>query len=239
MILFAGLLVFKVFYPYPFFQILNGKKLFLILATVNIILGPLLTVLVFNTAKKRSVISRDLIIISIVQIIAFTYGLWVIYIARPVYLVYEVDRFKLITAIDVDKFDLLEAPVEFRRLPLSGIKVIGLRAANNSVEKISSLELELAGKDLSLQTGWWQSLSDENRASIRSHGISVTLLKKNHTDNNAEIKKILDIAQLSDEEVIVLPLLTRSISWSILLDKHDLDIVGYLPIDLFDIRKTD
>lgn len=237
MILFSGILVLKVFYPYPFVEILNGKKLYLLLVAINIILGPLLTFLIFDTTKKRHVLGRDMVVIGTIQLIAFVYGLWVIYIARPVYLVYEIDRFKLITAIDVDNFDLSEAPAEFQKLPFSGVKVIGLRAANNSVEKLYSLELELAGKDLSLQTDWWQSLSDENRASMRKHGVSVTALKNIDINNNSQIKKILDAAQLRDEEVIVLPLLVRSVSWSVLLDKKKLNIIGYLPIDIFDIKK--
>lgn len=229
----AWLLVFKVFYPYPFIEISGGRQLFLLMMAVDVILGPLLTFTVFSPGKARPVLRRDLMAIGVLQMTALMYGLWTMYAARPVYLVHEVDRFKVITAVDLDASDLAEAPAEFRRLPISGVQTIGLRAARNSSEKLNSLELELAGKDLSLQTGWWQPLSDDNRTSIRQHGKPVALLRQRTTDGSAELDRILRAARLQDEAVIALPLVARLGSWSVLLDKRDLKIVGYLPIDLF------
>lgn len=227
------LLVFKFFYPYPFNEVSGGHQLFLLIVAVDVILGPLLTFAVFSPVKIRHVLMRDLMVIGAVQMTALMYGMWTIYVARPVYLVHEVDRFKVVSAADVDESDLAEAPVEFRRLSIAGVRTIGIRGARNGIEKFNSLELELAGRDLSLQPGWWQPLNDENRASIRQHGKSVTLLRQRTTDGGAELDRILSAAKLTDKDVIALPLVTRLASWSVLLDKHDLKIVGYLPIDLF------
>ncbi len=229
----AWVVVFKFFYPYPFIEILGGRHLFILIIAVDVILGPLLTFVVLSPAKARRVLTRDLMVIVAVQMTALAYGLWTMYLARPVYLVYEVDRFKVVSAVDVDASDLAGAPVEFRRLPWSGVQTIGIRAARNDVEKLRSLELELAGKDLSLQTDWWQPLSDDNRASIRQRGQAVTLLRHRATDRGAEIDGMLRAAVLRDEDVIALPLIARSASWSVLLEKRDLRIVGYLSIDMF------
>lgn len=230
---FAWLLVFKLFYPYPFNEISGGRQLFLLIVMVDVILGPLLTFTIVSPSKVRHVLMRDLIVIVAVQMTALMYGLWTIYVARPVYLVHEVDRFRVVSAADVDASDLAEAPVEFRRIAITGLQTIGIREARNGIEKLNSLELELAGRDLSLQPGWWQPLSDENRASIRQHGKSVALLRQRAIDGGAELDRILRAAKLTDKDVIALPLVTRLASWSVLLDKRNLKIVGYLPIDLF------
>lgn len=229
----AWFVLFRFFYPYPFIEISGGRQLFLLLVTVDVILGPSLTFAVMSPGKMRHVLRRDLIFIGAVQLAALMYGLGIMYAARPIYLVHEVDRFKLVSAADVDESNLAEAPVEFRRLPIAGVETIGLRKARSSAEKLSSLDLEMAGRDLSLQAGWWQPLSDDNRASIRQHGKSVALLRQRVTDGSAELDRILRARGLRDENAIALPLVTRGFSWSVLLDKRDLKIVGYLPIDLF------
>ena len=93
--------------------------------------------------------------------------------------------------------------------------------------------MELAGQDLSLQTEWWQLLSEENRISMRQHGKPIHILRQKTLDGGANLDEILRAANVRDDEAMALPLLTRLASWSIVLDKRDLKIIGYLPIDLF------
>lgn len=229
----AWLVISKFFYPYPFIEISGGLQLFLLIVAVDVVLGPLLTFAVFSPGKVRQVLKRDLMAIGAVQMAALFYGLGIMYASRPIYLVHEVDRFKVVSAADVEEADLAEAAPEFRRLPFVGVETIGLRAARNSAEKLSSLDLEIAGKDLSLQPGWWQPLSSDNRASIRQRGKSVALLRQRGTDGGVELDRMLSASGLRDGDAIALPLVARTTSWSVLLDKRDLKILGYLPIDLF------
>lgn len=229
----AWFVISNFFYPYPFIEISGGRQLFLLITTVDVILGPLLTFAVISPGKVRRILRHDLMVIGAVQMAALMYGLGIMYFARPIYLVHEVDRFKVVSAADVSESDLAEAAFVFKRLPIIGIETIGLRAARNSAEKLSSLELEIAGRDLSSQPGWWQPLSDDNRASIRQHGKSVTLLRERVTDGGTELDRILGTSGLRDEDAIALPLMARAVSWAVLLDKRDLKILGYLPIDLF------
>lgn len=230
---FAWLLVSSFWYPFPFIEISGGRQLFVLLVTVDIVLGSMLTFSVFSAGKLRHVLIRDLMVIGALQLTALGYGLWTIYIARPVFLVHEVDRFKVVTAADLDESDLREAPPPFRQLPMSGVQTIGIRKARDSADKLRSLDLELAGKELSLQTGWWQPLSEDNHISMRQHAKPIQLLRQNAVDGGKEIDQILRAANVSDDEAIALPLLSRMASWSVVLDKRDLKIIGYLPVDLF------
>ena len=229
----AWTLVSSFWYPYPFIEISGGRQLFVLLVTVDIVLGSMLTFSVFSSGKLRRVLIRDLMVIGALQLTALAYGLWTMYIARPVFLVHEVDRFKVVSAADLDESDLREAPPLFRRLPKSGVQTIGIRQARDSADKLRSLDLELAGKELSLQTEWWQPLSEENRISMRQLGKPIHLLRQKTVDGGTKLDQILRTANVSDDEAIALPLLTRFASWSVVLDKRDLKIIGYLPIDLF------
>ena len=47
----AAILVFVVWYPGPFRNMAGGRDLFLLVTSVDVVLGPLLTFAVFNRAK--------------------------------------------------------------------------------------------------------------------------------------------------------------------------------------------
>jgi hypothetical protein len=229
----AALLVFKVWYPYPYSAVSGGRELFLLIVTVDVILGPLLTFAVFNRAKARHELLRDIAVIGLLQMAALIYGLWTMAIARPVYLVHEVDRFQVVTAVDVDEADLREAPPELRKLPWFGVQTIGVRKARDNDEMMKSIDLAMAGKDAAMRPGWWQALSEDNWATMRQRGKPLTFVRQRAGNVSAELDSVVRAAGLSDDQVIALPLMARTAGWAVLLDKRDLRIIGYLPIDLF------
>lgn len=71
----AAIVVFYVWYPAFYREISSGRELFLIVITVDIILGPLITMSVFNRAKPWPVLRRDLAVVGLIQLIALAYGL--------------------------------------------------------------------------------------------------------------------------------------------------------------------
>jgi hypothetical protein len=229
----AALLVFQVWYPYPYSAVSGGRELFLLIVTVDVILGPLLTFAVFNRAKARQELVRDLAVIGLLQMAALLYGLWTMAVARPVYLVHEVDRFQVVTAVDVDEADLREAPPALRRLPWFGVQTIGVRRARDNDEMMKSIDLAMAGKDAAMRPGWWQALSEDNWATMRQRGKPMTFVRQKAGTAAAELDRVVKASGLMDDQVIALPLMARTASWSVLLDKRDLKIIGYVPIDLF------
>lgn len=76
-------------YPPPYFWIDGGISVLKILLLVDVILGPALTFVVYNRAKREW--KRDLAIIAIVQVVAFAYGAYTMARFRPVFAVY-IDR---------------------------------------------------------------------------------------------------------------------------------------------------
>ncbi len=73
LLILALLLVFKLWYPAPLDQAMGVTEIFWFILGVDLILGPLLTFVVFNPKKKE--LKRDLIIIIVIQIAAYIYGL--------------------------------------------------------------------------------------------------------------------------------------------------------------------
>ena len=74
-----------VWYPEPFFDAVGGSRLILLLVGVDVVLGPLLTLVVYNPRKPR--LRLDLSIIAVLQSAALIYGVHVMFAARPVYVV--------------------------------------------------------------------------------------------------------------------------------------------------------
>ncbi len=85
-------------FPSPFLGVTNFKDIALILIAIDLILGPLLTFVVFNPKKKS--LRFDLSVIVAIQIMGLSYGLYMLYLTHPVYVTYYEKSFNIITAKD-------------------------------------------------------------------------------------------------------------------------------------------
>lgn len=97
-------LMFFLWYPPPYFELEGGWIILKILIGVDVILGPLLTLVIFKKGKPG--LSLDLSLIAAMQLIALSYGGNIIYQERPVFIVFAIDRFTVVSAHDID-MDLL------------------------------------------------------------------------------------------------------------------------------------
>src|SRR5664280_2311796 len=152
----AALLVFGLWYPGPFRLLAGGRDLFFLVTSVDVVLGPVLTFAVFNTDKGMRHLRRDLAIIGLIQLGGLAYGLHTVYIARPVAMVFEVDRLRLVTASNVDVAELSKAPPQYRELPMAGPLLLGTRSPKAGAEHNDALDQGLAGNDISSRPIFWQ-----------------------------------------------------------------------------------
>ncbi len=83
----ASLVVF-VWYPDFFFTTDGGWQGIRIIVLVDLVLGPLLTLVVFNRNKPRAELRRDLAMIGTFQLACLTAGTYVVWSERPLALVY-------------------------------------------------------------------------------------------------------------------------------------------------------
>lgn len=114
------LLVFGLWYPAPLHEAVGVAHVFLLLLLVDVLLGPLMTFVVFKVGKKS--LFFDLIIIACLQFAALAYGLSTLAEGRPIWLVFSVDRFDLIRGPDIDVRQLGHAAQEYRNNPWFGPK---------------------------------------------------------------------------------------------------------------------
>lgn len=102
-------------YPSGLLSVQGGMPILLSIAAITLVVGPLLTFIVFRPPMKGDrELALDLTLILILQLCAFGYGTWALSVQRPVYLAFLYDRFFLITPQDV----IGTVPEDIQAIPL-------------------------------------------------------------------------------------------------------------------------
>jgi hypothetical protein len=102
----VALLVFTIWFPYPYRELAGGRELFMLVMAVDIVCGPLLTFVLFSPTKPKKELTTDISLIAVIQILALCYGIWTVWQVRPLFLVQDADRFNIISAANIEAKDL-------------------------------------------------------------------------------------------------------------------------------------
>ena len=225
----AALLVFFVWYPYPYREISGGRELFLLVVVVDVIMGPLMTLAVFNLNKPRKELRRDLAVIGLLQLAALVYGLWTVAIARPVHLVFEIDRFRVVHAIDVEPALLKRAPPDLQQLPLMGPTLLSVREFKDSKESFDATMAALQGVELGARPDFWQSY-EKAKTQIIAKAKPVADLKIRFPARVIDIDAAL-AAEPANTPVGYVPLHSRGTFWTVLVNTNTAEVLGFVPLD--------
>lgn len=231
----AALLVFFVWYPYPYREISGGRELFLLVVTVDVIMGPLMTLAVFNLSKPRKELRRDLTVIGLLQLVALGYGLWTVAVARPVHLVFEIDRFRVVHAIDVPTEMLNRAPAELQQLPLMGPTLLSVREFKDSRESFEATMAALQGAVLGARPDFWQSY-EKAKPQILARARPLAELKTRFPARIGDIDRALQSASASARPgaaIGYIPMVGRSTFWTVLIDTNTAEVIAFVPLDSF------
>jgi hypothetical protein len=229
----AAALVFFVWYPYPYRELSGGKELFLIVVAVDVVCGPLLTMVLFNNSKPRSELFKDLTLVVLIQLAALIYGMYTMALARPVYLVEEVDRFKVVSVADISPDQLKPESNSLHKLPWFGPQVIGTREPRDSDEKLKSLEMSLQGLEPSARPEWWQSY-DLSRNKVLMRAKPVADLRAKRQGVGSLIDHAIKQSGKVEAELLWLPMTSfKSTDWVAFIDSKTAQPLAYAPIDGF------
>ena len=229
----AALLVFWIWYPSPYAEIAGGRDLFLILVAVDVVLGPLITLIIFNRAKPVTELRRDLVIVVVIQFAALAYGLWTMFVARPVHTVFEYDRLRVVHAVEILPETLAMLPQGISAMPITGPTMLALRPFKNADESYQATLAALNGVPLSAQPDLWQPYPLGKSEVLKAAKPVAELMNKYPASRN-EIERVLLAAGVSSPSSLVyLPLVTRNASWTAFLDANTAEIVTAMPLDAF------
>lgn len=229
---FVAILILFVWYPWPFSEMSGGISLLILLISVDLVLGPLLTFVIFDQGKKRAELIRDLSFIVVLQLCGLFYGVHSIYLARPVAVVFERVFFRVITDVDIADSELSQAHARFKSSILGGPIILGTRMSTTGEEKIDAITQALAGNDIGTRPSYWQSYS-ESVSQVLSKARPVKVLYLHYPKEQKIIDAAIKKTEMTSDDLLFLPIASKTANWTVLLDSKTAKLVGYLPISSF------
>jgi hypothetical protein len=224
-------LMLAVWYPSPLFKAMGGDRLVGILIGVDVVIGPLITLVIFSPGKARHLLRFDLTVIACLQLSALAYGVYVVAQARPAYIVFAKDRFEITTVNDIRDAELARVTrPEFAAIPWGGPVRVGVEMPKDPGEQIRIMMSAAAGADLKTFPQYYVPYADQAKAAA-ARAKPIALLRVVHPEQKAEIEAAVAATGLKEDAMGFLPLRARRLDMSVLVDAKDGRVLGYVSVD--------
>lgn len=214
-------MVFFVWYPFPLAKALGVTQIILILITVDVIIGPLLSLLVYKVGKKT--LKKDLLIIILLQISALIYGLYNIVSSRPSWIVQNGDLFELVRYNQILVDDDHQIAAEYQKPSWFRPQWVAIQSLAQKDEAF--VQDVIVGIPASLKPYRYTSLSNES-ARLQEYSQDLT-----HLTNFNPYKEIEATLKQFPNADTWMPLRTGGIDMVVLIDKKNAAV-----IDIVDLR---
>ena len=225
-------LTFTLWYPHPFDRMAGVLSLFLLLVTVDVTLGPLLTAIAASPKKPARELRNDILIIVVLQTAAFVYGMYSVSLARPVHMAFEVDHFRVFSAANVDPDLLHDAPENLRQLSWTGPTLIAAAKPLGADEQLKAIELGLAGFDISLIPRNWRDYETQSGAAWNA-GRPLAKLIEQYPERADLVKALVRKSGHAIDDLRFLPIISRNGDWIAVVASPGAHVIGYLPLQGF------
>ena len=230
--LMAALFVFGLWYPFPYRELSGGRELFLLVVGVDVVCGPLLTMVLFNPAKPQAELWRDIGLVVLIQLGALGYGVWTVWEARPLFLVHEVDRFKVIAAPDLRGASITELPVTLQPRWWSGPLTVATREAKDAEERKKVIfESVAGGRDYGERPEFYVPYDDVAALKALKHAKPLTVFLQKQPSQQDAARQLADEKGADLAQWLYLPVIARQ-DWVAILNKQG-QIQGFLRGDGF------
>lgn len=224
--------VFGLWYPSPWSQMLEVGHIYLLVLMVDVVCGPLLTLILSNPRKSGRERWLDFSLIGLLQIAALVYGMHSVWMARPTVLVFEADRLVMVAANEVQVDELAGMTTAASQLPWAGILKMGTRTASSNEEMMESVQLSLVGISPAMRPSWWIPW-EETQETMRHRAKPLAELIARRPMERAALEKAASTTQHSIDQLSYLPLVSRkTLDWIALLDE-DMNILGCASVEGF------
>lgn len=221
-------IIFFVWYPHPYRTISGGAQLFFMIVSIDVIMGPLCTLIICKPQKSRLALGFDYTTIGLLQLAALAYGTWTMAVARPVHMVFEKDLFRVAHATEIEKDLLKDTPPGIEALPLTGPDMLSIKMPEKTDKKNASLDLALAGTLEAFQPALW--VPYDGKAAFAA-AREMDELRKRLPKAGTEIDAAVRAAGVPEGDLRWTVVVGRQfVTWTTLLDR-DGRIAAYLPLD--------
>lgn len=217
-------LVFWVWHPAPLQKAVGVTHIFLMMLGIDVVLGPLLTLLVASSKEKKT-LKFDLSVIAAVQLAAYLYGMHSIAVSRPVYVAFDKLRFEVVQADSVVRATDKTILPEYQSNPLFAPQWVSVRSYKDAAEQNQRTMLEMQeGVSPSMMADLYQPLNDGWGGMLeRKHGLD-ELKQYNPAE---QVAKELAAYPQADS---YLPMKAPSVDMAVLLDSRQKQVLGIVDL---------
>jgi hypothetical protein len=215
-----------VWYPGSLFTAMGGEFLLVLLVGIDVALGPLITLIIFDVKKKS--LRFDLTVIGIIQFGALVYGSTIMSQARPAYIVYYKDQFDIVIPARIPASELARAKGSvYESIPFTGPRFVALKELNDKKEiERMSFKSEAASDFVAFPQHY---VPYGQRAAVAgSYAKSLAELKKKNPQIEAELKSVLASTNTEELKAGYLPLNTKDNDMAVILEKSTGKILGMI-----------
>jgi hypothetical protein len=221
-------IMLALWYPPPLFTAMGGNELLTLIVGVDVTIGPLITLIIFDTRKKELVF--DLAIVAALQLGALGYGMMAMHAGRPVFTVFTEHQLAVVSASEIDDDKLAQARFEeFRHLSLTGPRLVATKPPSDPEELSSIAFLGLGGLGIQHLPKYYVPYA-ENRAQVLKASLPLAELDLQPADKD-RLEKYLNKSGRKANELRCLPVSTKLALLTALIDARTGDL-----LDILDIR---
>jgi len=204
-------LVFFVWYPTPLVTAVGVTQIFLMMLSIDMIVGPLLGLLVYKEGKKT--LKFDLSIIIAIQISALCYGLYSIEQGRPAWLVYNVDRFELVRKNEIVDQNINQANKQFQQPSWLKPQFVATEFSKNTQQRNDDIFAEvLGGISLAQRPERYVDFAQAKKQ-MQQRAQKIELLQQ--YNNKTKVEKIL---AKYPQATAFLPMKANAVDMTVLID---------------------
>jgi hypothetical protein len=227
----AAWLVFYLWFPEPYSTLLGGTKLFLLIVVCDLVLGPVLTLVIYSPSKRKTILLFDYSVVGGLQIASLAFGLYVTAQTRPVVASFTVDRFDIVSAAEISDAELEKAQAPYNKHSWSGPIVVWAKQPDDPVvlSKITIEAIE-TGVDLQHRPSYYQPYGDAH-ALVVSKSRSLSDLPNKSPELKAAIDEHLLKTSRKAETIRWLPVKHKRGFATALIDAKQGTLFTYLPFD--------
>ncbi len=205
-------LVFFVWHPAPLSKAVGVTHIFLILLTIDVVIGPVLGVLVYKEGKKT--LKFDLTVIILLQLSALFYGVYSIEQGRPVWLVYNVDRFELVRKNEIVMGNPTLVQPQFQQISWFKPLFVATEFAKDASQRSDDMFAEvLAGISIAQRPERYVELTKAKKQ-MQQRAQKLELLQK--YNNKTDVEKIL---AKYPQATAFFPLKASAVDMTVLMDQ--------------------
>ncbi len=219
-------IVYFVWYPYPFYITEGLSYIIIILLGVDLVLGPVMTLILYK--KKKKYLLLDLSIIIIIQSSAFIYGAMTIADGRPVYIVFATDVYKSVSPsmIDINTIKYPRLKYSFFSKPI----YIYATAPQDPAERTKLLWDTLSGgNDIEQLPKYYQEYK-LNLKLVREKKYSYKKQLLKNPELNQKLENTLNSHKLTVDEIGLYPFMGNEQAVVVVISLKSGRIIDYLPL---------